>query len=326
MLDRIQQCQAWLHQVTGQSLTLQAMNNDASFRRYFRTQWQEKDYVVMDAPPTHENVAPFINIAQRLSHAGLNVPQIIAEDREQGFLLLSDLGHDLYLPTLKQGEQQKVEDLYSDALRALVHMQKHTSTEDLPPYDAELLEREMALFPDWFVKQHLQIRLSDTETNRLNNSFALLTDNALAQPQVFVHRDYHSRNLLIAEKNPGILDFQDAVLGAVTYDLVSLLRDAYIQWPLEKIHAWALQYQSLALEADIIKETDETVFLRWFDWMGLQRHIKVAGIFARLYHRDGKAGYLQDIPLVLNYIIEVAETYPEMQDLATLVTRLAKHH
>lgn len=303
--------------------TLQAMQNDASFRRYFRVFLPDNTtYIAMDAPPDKENSKPFVNVAQRLFNAGLNVPEIKSIDWENGFLLLTDLGDQLYLPILKENDRIKIDRLYGDALAALATMQTCVETDQLPLYDEKLLRFEMSLLPDWFIIKHLEIILTDEEQKELDSCFDLLIKNALEQPQVFVHRDYHSRNLLFNTKqNPAILDFQDAVKGAVTYDLVSLLKDAYISFSKEWIEEKVFGYHQLATQMGIISNVSEKEFLKWFDWMGLQRHIKVVGIFARLYHRDGKAGYLKDIPLVLKYIIETAERYPEMHWLKELMKR-----
>ncbi len=311
------------HTLHDPTATLHAMQNDASFRRYFRVFLSNQTtYIAMDAPPDKENSKPFVNIAQRLLKAGLNVPEIKAIDWENGFLLLTDLGDQLYLPILKENDQIKIDRLYGDALAALATMQTCVETDHLPLYDEKLLRFEMSLLPDWFITKHLEITLNNIEQNQLNSCFDLLVQNSLQQPQVFVHRDYHSRNLLIHPRhNPAILDFQDAVKGAVTYDLVSLLKDAYVAWDRKWIEDKVFGYHQLATQMGIISNVSEQEFLKWFDWMGLQRHIKVAGIFARLYHRDGKAGYLKDIPLVLKYIIETAELYPEMHGLKELIKR-----
>lgn len=303
--------------------TLRAMQNDASFRRYFRVFLSDNTTLIaMDAPPDKENSKPFVNVAQRLFKAGLNVPEIKAIDWENGFLLLTDLGDDLYLPILKENDRIKIDRLYGDALAALATMQTCVETDQLPLYDEKLLRFEMSLLPDWFITKHLGIILTDEKQKELDSCFDLLIKNALEQPQVFVHRDYHSRNLLIHSRhNPAILDFQDAVKGAVTYDLVSLLKDAYISFPKEWIDEKVVGYHQLATQMGIISNVSEKEFLKWFDLMGLQRHIKVVGIFARLYHRDGKAGYLKDIPLVLKYIIETADLYPEMHGLKELMKR-----
>lgn len=305
------------------SATLQPMQNDASFRRYFRVYLpNHSTFIAMDAPPDKENLKPFVEIAQRLFKAGLNVPEIKAIDWENGFLLLTDLGDDLYLPILKENDRVKIDRLYGDALAALATMQTCVETNQLPLYDEKLLRFEMNLLPDWFITKHLEIALTNEEQKELDTCFDLLIKNALEQPQVFVHRDYHSRNLLLnSQQNPAILDFQDAVKGAVTYDLVSLLKDAYISFPKEWIEEKVFGYHQLATQMGIISNVSEKEFLKWFDLMGLQRHIKVVGIFARLYHRDGKASYLKDIPLVLKYILETAERYSEMHGLKELMKR-----
>ncbi|MCK5666531.1 MAG: phosphotransferase [Thiotrichaceae bacterium] len=309
--------QDWLQNHLGyQAPLLVAITNDASFRRYFRVVLDNVSHIVMDAPPEQENCLPFIDIAQRLQVSGLNVPKIVASNLEQGFLLLTDLGTELYLSALNEAH---VEKLYSDALDALVLMQSRTSTDDLPLYNHQLLHNEMNLFTDWLLGKHLNL---PSQQDNLKTCFELLSNSALSQPQVFVHRDYHSRNLmLVPQHNPGLLDFQDAVLGPVTYDLVSLLRDCYITWPLERVKSWAMEYYTRAQQADILHGVDERHFLRWFDWMGIQRHLKASGIFARLYHRDGKSGYLKDIPRTLNYIVEVSANYPELADLHQLVKK-----
>jgi aminoglycoside/choline kinase family phosphotransferase len=272
----------------------------------------------MDAPPDKEDSHPFIAVARRLFDAGLNVPEVLDQDLGQGFLLLSDLGSTPYLGAL---DEHSVERLYGDALGALASIQA-CACNGLPAYDRALLLREMELFRAWLVGKHLGITLTETQHAILDATFDLLADNALAQPQVFVHRDYHSRNLMVtARNNPGILDFQDAVCGAVTYDLVSLLRDCYIEWPRARVEEWVLGYQELALQSGILREEHEhpQPFLRWFDLMGVQRHLKASGIFARLHHRDGKPGYLNDIPRTLGYIAALADRHDEIAPLCVFV-------
>ncbi|MDY6992357.1 MAG: phosphotransferase [Pseudomonadota bacterium] len=318
MTERFTLLKTWLHtQLGNQRVQLIPITDDASFRRYFRITLGESRYVVMDAPPDKENCQPFINVGQHLFKWGLTVPRIIAQDLKQGFLLLSDLGSQLYLSHLNE---QCVDSLYHDALRALVVMQSRSKEIELPLYDHALLHQEMQLFIDWLVGQHLKLKLTEKELNSVYPCFELLSQSALAQPQVLVHRDYHSRNLMVLPVgNPGILDFQDAVKGAITYDLVSLLRDCYIAWPLERVEHWIDEYLTLAQAAGLIATPDRAQFQRWFDWMGIQRHLKASGIFARLYHRDGKAGYLQDIPRTLTYIVEVSAHYPELKALHQLI-------
>lgn len=316
MPKRLELLQQWLQQHTQGSVELTPLTNDASFRRYFRVLINGVSHVVMDAPPEKEDCHPFVEIAQRLRASGLNAPEVLASDFAQGFLLLTDFGSQLYLPLLNQKDADK---LYRDAIIALVTMQTRTSTERLPPYDAKLLHTEMRLFTDWLLAKHLNLELSDSENLQLTACFELLATNALSQPQVFVHRDYHSRNLMyVPAHNPGILDFQDAVCGAITYDLVSLLRDCYIAWTPEQVYEWAKFYFQLASDAQLLN-VSETQFLQWFDRMGVQRHLKASGIFARLWHRDGKAGYLPDVPRTLQYIVKACSQDSELQFLGELV-------
>jgi len=292
---------------------------DASFRRYFRLTRDADSYIVMDAPPDKEALAPFVGVARTLKEVGLNVPLVLARDMEQGLLLLSDLGTRQYLDEL--AAESQVDRLYGDALQALLRMQTGgaAAARALPPYDRALLLREMQLMPEWFLGRHLGANV-DGDRGMLDRLFETLVNSALAQPKTFVHRDYHSRNLLVTEDaNPGILDFQDAVYGAVTYDLVSLLKDCYIAWPAERVNDWALQYRERLLGAGFALGADEREFIRWFDLMGLQRHIKVLGIFARLYYRDGKAGYLGDLPRVLAYTRAAAALYPETAEFADYI-------
>jgi N-acetylmuramate 1-kinase len=299
---------------------IETASADASFRRYFRLTRDGDSYIVMDAPPEREALKPFISIAQMLAGIGLNVPVVMARDMRQGFLLLSDLGSRQYLDDLIA--QRDVERLYADALRALTTMQTRggAAAAALPAYDDALLLREMELMPDWFLGRHLGMSCGGAVRALLDRLFAVLVRNASAQPATFVHRDYHSRNLLVNERaNPGILDFQDAVYGPVTYDLVSLLKDCYIAWPPERVTNWALQYREQILRAGFVLGADEDDFVRWFDLMGLQRHIKVLGIFARLYYRDGKSGYLRDLPRVLEYTRAAASLYPETREFADYI-------
>ncbi len=315
----------WLQQQSGfETAKLDVASADASFRRYFRCQDSKgQSYILMDAPPEKESLKEFIHIAEQIRDAGLNAPEIHAQDLEQGFLRLSDLGEQLYLGELKQ--QRDNERLYSDALSALAVMQAGINPEGLPAYDAELLQFEMSLFLDWYLKKHLNYTPSDAESAILSETFAQLSQSALEQPQVFVHRDYHSRNLLKATHNPGIIDFQDAVCGAITYDLVSLLRDAYFVLPQNLIEDYVQGYYKLAKHSGLLNDDiSPEQFSQWFDWMGLQRHIKVVGIFARLAHRDGKTDYLDDIPKVYYYLLKVSARYPEMQALHQLLEELPR--
>ena len=289
-----------------------AASVDASFRRYFRLTRGEDSYIVMDAPPEKESVAPFVSVARKLLGIGLNAPVVLAQDPARGFLLLSDLGQRQYLDEL--GSIEAAAQLYPDALAALTTMQTADSamSRDLPRYTHALLMREMQLMPEWFLRGHLGLDVSAAEGAMLDRLFESLAQAALAQPAVFVHRDYHSRNLLVTtDNNPGILDFQDAVWGPVTYDLVSLLKDCYVAWPAPRVRTWALQHRERLLAAGFPLASTENEFIRWFDLAGLQRHIKVLGIFARLYYRDGKAQYLKDLPRVLDYTRDAAADYPE---------------
>lgn len=294
---------------------------DASFRRYFRVRAGERSVIVMDAPPDKEDCAPFVRIARAFGALGLNVPSILAQDLERGFLLLGDLGERLYLASL---DESSVERLYADATAALVRLQKGSNTLAwLPPYDAELLRREMELFREWYLRRHRRVELDARRHAVLDAVFERLTTAALEQPRVAVHRDFHSRNLMVTPvNNPGILDFQDAVYGPVTYDLVSLLRDCYIAWGRERVEGWVQAYYAQARSAGVDVGDDSRRFLQWFDWMGVQRHLKATGIFARLNHRDGKPGYLKDIPRTLDYVLDVTVRYPELHELHALLCEI----
>jgi aminoglycoside/choline kinase family phosphotransferase len=295
---------------------------DASFRRYFRVTRDADSYIVMDAPPNKEDSGPFVKVARILGGLNLNVPIILARDMERGFLLLSDLGSRLYLDALP--EDGSADRLYADALRALRGMQTADArlSQDLPRYDRALLTREMELLPEWFLERHLGLKLEARERAMLDRLFDSLVDAAVSQPPCFVHRDYHSRNLLVTpENNPGILDFQDAVWGPVTYDLASLLKDCYIAWPPARVREWVREYRESLLEAGFKLSASAAEFLRGFDLIGLQRHIKVLGIFARLFYRDGKSQYLNDLPRVLNYARDTAAGYPETAAFAEFIVR-----
>lgn len=285
---------------------------DASFRRYFRvasTNAAHPTLIVMDAPPSHEDCAPFIHVADIFGRSGINVTKILAQDLTQGFLLLSDLGNDTYLSIIEK-DATATDALYRDAVAALVTLQKASTPDELPKYDREKLLSELMLFPQWYLGVHKNHTLDDAQTAKLTTVFNTLLDNNLSQGQVWVHRDYHSRNLMkTATHNPGVLDFQDAVYGPITYDLVSLLRDAYIEFPEEQQIDWLVRYWEQARTAGLDVPVGFDEFFQNFEWMGLQRHLKVLGIFARLYHRDGKSGYLKDLPLVLKYTRQVAKRY-----------------
>jgi aminoglycoside/choline kinase family phosphotransferase len=323
MTSRLDALTQWLQRELGQAPAIAPASADASFRRYFRIAHAGRTLIVMDAPPDKEQTGPFLHIARLLRGAGLNAPEILAADTEQGFLLLTDLGQTHYLGALTGANVQQ---LYGDALHALFVMQTRLRAEaaGLPLYDAAVLAREMELFREWYLIQHRGLSLSAAQHAALDAVFERLISMALAQPRVFVHRDYHSRNLMLTpEDNPGILDFQDALYGPVTYDLVSLLRDCYIAWPRAQVEAWALDYLQRLQQVGVIPaRTDARTLLQWFDWMGVQRHLKAAGIFARLNHRDHKPGYLADIPRTLGYVREVSSRYAELEPLAGLLAEV----
>ena len=325
MDKRFEALKEWTARVLGAgTFDIRPASADASFRRYFRVTLGQRSLIVMDAPPDKGGMHSYVTIARRFHALGLNVPEVLEQDHQRGFLLVTDLGAQLYLGSLNE---QTVERLYGDALGALIVLQAGTSTDAadkfLPDYDEALLLREMEIFREWYLGRHLGLKLSTGQNRVLDEAFTQLTRSALAQPRVWVHRDYHSRNLMVTRaNNPGILDFQDAVLGPVTYDLVSLLRDCYIAWPRARVEDWVKGYHELALQSGIPAGEDDAQFLRWFDLMGVQRHLKATGIFARLNHRDGKPGYLADIPRTLGYVREVSARYPELQPLQALLHEL----
>jgi N-acetylmuramate 1-kinase len=321
--SRLAQLTRWVFDDLGfEGGRLAPASADASFRRYFRVTRGEDTYIIMDAPPDKEDLGPFSSVARLLLRIGVNVPVILATDSKRGFLLLSDLGVRQYLDELAV---ETADRLYADALGALSTMQTADGAiaRDLPRYSHALLMREMGLMPEWFLGSHLRLQVSAAERGMLAGQFEILAQSALAQPAAFVHRDYHSRNLLVTETdNPGILDFQDAVWGPVTYDLASLLKDCYIAWPAPRVRDWALQYRERLLTRGFpFLGATESEFIRWFDLMGLQRHIKVLGIFARLFYRDGKQQYLKDLPRVLRYTQEAAGAYAETAQLADFIAR-----
>lgn len=308
----LQWCSGLVEPAAGQVLSLSAVAGDASFRRYYRLIGCEPTRIAVFAPPDKERNLEFTRIAAMLREAGVCAPEVLAHDRANGFLLLSDFGDTLLLGALDAGS---VDALYARALDTLVHIQAAATARDgwqLPAYSEALLLQEMELFPAWYLEGLLGITLDATEKALLQELFARLVASAREQPQVFVHRDYHSRNLmLLSDGAIGVIDFQDAVTGPVTYDLVSLLRDCYVEWPASRVDAWAASFASRAVAAGSMRPVPADTFRRWFDWMGLQRHIKVLGIFARLWLRDGKPGYLRDLPLVMRYTLDVAGAYPE---------------
>jgi aminoglycoside/choline kinase family phosphotransferase len=314
--------------------SIEPASADASFRSYWRARMDGRPpLVIMDAPPDREDIDPWLDIGARLRAAGLHAPAVLAADRRNGFVLMEDLGARTFLPELSD---RSVDALYGDALMALLRMQERVDTSGLPPYDRQRLADELELMPEWFLERHLGFSPSCEEWDVIEAAFTTLIRAALEQPRAFVHRDYHSRNLLLVRESgaengesekrvlasPGIIDFQDAVLGPVTYDLVSLLRDCYIEWPAERVEGWmAAHYGALQSGGLLHAEVSPDRFRRWFDLMGLQRHLKVLGIFCRLWYRDGKAQYLGDLQLVWKYTLAVAGRYPELADLAALLER-----
>ena len=303
---------SWLSDVlNSEDFTITPASSDASFRRYFRVSQAELTLIVMDAPPSQEDIAPFIKVSQFLNSQSLHVPNIIAQNSEMGLLLLSDLGTKPYLDMLNN---HSADNLYRDAIDSLIKIQCSDPTGiDLPRYDSKLLQTELNLFPEWFLERHFEL----SPPAFLQPLFYTLIDNALSQPQSVVHRDYHSRNLMVdAKHNPGIIDFQDAVICPITYDLVSLLLDCYISWPEDKLEAWIHYYFSAAQQHELLPNCDITTFTRWFDLMGLQRHLKVLGIFCRLNYRDNKPNYIDDLPQTLRYVLQVCRHYDNLQPLA----------
>ena len=328
MPQRLAQISNWLqNDLQLSKYDIKPASSDASFRRYFRitacegkfAPYNAKKLIIMDAPPFREDVKPYLRIAKMLAELGLNVPIVLAENLELGFLLLSDLGSIQYLSILNKNNVAR---LYGDALSALLKMQTSGTRApgSLPEYDRALLQRELEIFREWYLQKHLGLRLSQAQEKLINDSFELLIQSALEQPKVFVHRDFHSRNLMQTDvNNPGVLDFQDAVIGPVTYDLVSLLKDCYISWPREQLETWALQHKQSLEQSQVIDKMDDQKFLRWFDLMGAQRHLKATGIFARLDIRDGKTDYLKDIPRTLSYVADVSGRYSELHALNELL-------
>ena len=313
--------ESWLAaQLRGARFSLTPASVDASFRRYFRASLPDgRSYVVMDAPPEREDCRPFVHVARLLRAAGVHAPEVHAEDLAQGFLLLADLGTQTYLQALNADNAAR---LLGEATDALLRWQLATRPGELPPYDEALLRREMNLFPEWYVSRHLGVELSNAQKAELEGIYRLLVKSALAQPAVYVHRDYMPRNLMVSEPNPGVLDFQDAVLGPITYDMVSLLRDAFVSWDEERVLDWSVRYWEKAKRAGLPVETGFAEFWRAFEWMGLQRHLKVLGIFARINYRDGKPKYLEDTPRFIRYARAVSERYAALAPLARLLDEL----
>ena len=299
--------------------TLTAASSDASFRRYFRWEGGGRTFVVMDAPPPQENCKPFVDIAHLLAKSGVNVPKIYAEDLPRGFLLLNDLGRKTYLDVI---DEQNADQLFADAIDALLAFQQLPMEAPLPSYDVALLRRELELFPEWYIRRHLGVELDAQQQDLWQRVSDRLIESALAQPKVLVHRDYMPRNLMISEPNPGVLDFQDAVYGPVTYDITCLFKDAFLSWPQGRVREWQRGYWERAGQAGIPVHRDFDDFLRASDLMGVQRHLKVIGIFARICHRDGKPRYLADVPRFFAYIEAVIADRPELSELAELLTSL----
>ncbi len=327
---RLAALEAWLASVLRtRAFTLAPASADASFRRYFRVTLSQPaaaagagaatTLVAMDAPPPQEDCRPFVRVAALLAAAGVNAPAVHAQDLERGFLLLTDLGTTTYLTAL---DEHNADALFADALDALVRWQSATREGALPPYDAALLRRELMLFPDWYLDRHRGIALSAAERASLGAVFETIIAANLAQPRVFVHRDFMPRNLMRSVPNPGVLDFQDAVIGPITYDVASLFKDAFVSWPEERVLDWTIRYWERARRASLPVTSDFASFWRDFEWMGLQRHLKVLGIFARICHRDGKPAYVEDTPRFLAYVRPVAERYRELAPLVPLLDRL----
>jgi N-acetylmuramate 1-kinase len=318
---RLDALERWLAaQLPGSAFTLAPASEDASFRRYFRASLADgRSFIAMDAPPDKEDCRPFVHVARLLREAKVNAPEIHAQDLAQGFLLLSDLGKTTYLAAL---DEHNADALFRDAIDALVRWQLATRAGELPAYDAALLRREMALFPEWYLGRHLGLSLSAAQQAALEDAFRRLAASALAQPAVYVHRDYMPRNLMLCEPNPGVLDFQDAVIGPISYDIASLLRDAFISWEEARVIDWCARYWDAAKRARLPVDADFAEFYRGFEWMGLQRHLKVLGIFARLTYRDGKAKFLADTPRFLDYARAVAGRYAALAPLARLLDQL----
>ena len=292
---------------------------DASSRRYFRLDHEGGSLIAMDAPPAAEDSRPFVRVAALMREAGINVPEVLASDLAQGFLLLTDLGDTTYLKALNQ---RNARELFGDAIDTLIRWQRCTVEGSLPAYDEALLRRELSLFPDWFIARHLQRQLTASQSAVLDQMFTLIVATNLAQPKVFVHRDYMPRNLMVSSPNPGVLDFQDAVVGPIAYDVVSLFRDAFVSWDDERVVEWVRLYLDRARTAGLAVPTDFQTFWRDFEWMGLQRHLKVLGIFARIRYRDGKPHYLEDAPRFIGYVRAVVQRYAELAPLARLFDEL----
>ena len=319
-MDRLDALDAWLGKtLAGADFRRELASADASFRRYFRVHAGGRTFIAMDAPPEREDCRPFVRIAGMLRAAGLNVPEVLAQDPGQGFLLLTDLGTTTYLQALDAANADR---LFGDATAALVKWQAASREGELPPYDEALLGRELALFPEWYVGRHLGVALDARQREALERVFRAVLAANLAEPRVYVHRDFMPRNLMVSDPNPGILDFQDAVHGPLSYDVASLFRDAFVSWEEERVIDWTIRYWERARKAGLPVRGDFADFWRDVEWMGLQRHLKVLGIFARLHYRDGKPGYLEDTPRFLGYVRHTAARYAELAPLARLLDEL----
>ena len=306
----------------GSAFSLTPASEDASFRRYFRATLRSgHSYIAMDAPPDKENCGPFVRVSNLLREAQVHAPEVFAQDLERGFLLLGDLGTRTYLQELTPDNAPR---LFADAIETLLRWQLASRPGELPPYDEALLRREMSLFPEWYVARHLDRELSPGQKQSLEQVFTLLAKSALSQPAVNVHRDFMPRNLMVCEPNPGVLDFQDAVHGPITYDLVSLFRDAFVSWEEGQVLDWCVRYWEKAKRAGLPVDADFSEFWRAFEWMGLQRHLKVLGIFARIRYRDGKPKYLADAPRFIGYARAVATRYSSLAPLALLLDELER--
>jgi len=315
--DRMQMLERWVSQALDGAGELEPASSDASMRRYWRLRQAGRSLIAMDAPPESGSLEAFVRLAAAFRARGLNTPEVLAADPVQGFALLTDLGSRRYLDVLDAGNADRY---YGDAIAALVRLQAADPVPGLPEYDAAFLRRELALFDEWLLAGLLGLQPSAEQRVMLDRVRDLLVANVLQQPQVCVHRDFHSRNLMVtATASPGVLDFQDAVIGPISYDLVSLLKDCYIDWPRPRVEEWVERYVGLAIEAGVLRQEQRAQFLRWFDLMGAQRHLKAAGIFARLALRDGKAGYLKDLPRTLGYVVEVGERDAAIEPLAELI-------
>jgi len=320
MDDRFRALDAWLRaRLAGAPSRIERASVDASFRRYFRVFLEDRTLIAMDAPPGREDSRQFVKVAGLLREAGLNAPVILEADLAQGFLIVTDLGTLSYLQALQESDPRP---LFDDASTALVHWQASSKPGVLPEYDEALLRRELALFPDWYVARHLGIALSESQREALEAVFRAVLAHNLAEPRVYVHRDFMPRNLMVASPNPGVLDFQDAVYGPISYDIACLYRDAFLSWDEETVLDGTIRYWEKARAAKLPVRPDFAEFWRDVEWMGLQRHLKVLGIFARLAHRDGKAGYVEDTPRFVEYVRHAVSRYDELAPLGRLLDEL----